>query len=684
MSRWGFHAVTLASGTADAALAAKRELLNRLKANSELTSWTRGCSYRVVDRTELEELVRVAHAEEVEVKRREEKAPEEAARLEKEAEGGDADLAPQTEEGEGETTRVPLTPPLLALAFQRLVSHDKLEFLVHLQTNASTGEGREQQVQTHADEKEAAHSENKKEDSADPVQMPVRVYVLVDYPSSHREVDALLRLGEIGCASQVTDGPEKLPLLPLIDGVVLLADPLGVSAARGRNRSGPTSLLQNPAGKVGGSDQSIEPSIFQTANGIVKVLYEAAQVGGVEWSDFTFTNVTCSTEASVIKQPEDLEQELVNTVEMIAAQKFAFKDWVASTKFSVIPSFQKCESDELFKKYESMLSGVFPGSIATSTVLFSIIEAVATTSSPRTVSFSPCYKNQSDPSQFEEFLEHGDLVACRVASAQLYHEALQAEGDPCFLPQGKHRLDDIERAIWKRSDLPGVGNEGRKAMPRVAELSEPERKVRNTELSTFYTSPRLSCSMVHLTRQLLQVEEMLGSSWRGKLQSRAFFEKLTRAVLPQRIALVLQQNSPDTYSSYYAPTDSLLLAYLPKTAPGRMEVSSWVARDHLGHVFHCLPDSSRMWQHKLGQCILLTTVWCGYIERFEGLYGSQFTITGKRLGYDRGWMGGMVKKALTENKGRNNSSRIRSECFSLLRHLKMILHFIPPRGEESI
>ncbi|KAG6968110.1 hypothetical protein JG688_00005967 [Phytophthora aleatoria] len=121
MSRWGFHAVTLASGTADAALVAKRELLNRLKANSELTSWTRGCSYRVVDRTELEELVRVAHAEEVEVKRREEKAPEEAARLEKEAEGGDADLAPQTEEGEGETTRVPLTPPLLALAFQRLL-----------------------------------------------------------------------------------------------------------------------------------------------------------------------------------------------------------------------------------------------------------------------------------------------------------------------------------------------------------------------------------------------------------------------------------------------------------------------------------------------------------------------------------------------------------------------------------
>ncbi|ETN24247.1 hypothetical protein PPTG_00655 [Phytophthora nicotianae INRA-310] len=572
MRSWSFHAVALTSGTTDAVLAAKRELLNRLKTNSDLTSWTRSCSYRVVDRAELEELVRVAHAEEVESKRREEEALKGAAIMES-GEKGEADPSPHTEAEE--TTRVELTPPLLALAFQRIVGHDKREFLAYQQRGVSSVEEEGQQMQSHTQEKEATLSENKK--------TPARVYLLVDYPSSVLEIDALLRLGEVGSASQVADRPEKLPLLPLIDGVVLLADP---SAAPGRNKSGSTNLLQQPAGKTNGSGPRADPSIFQTANGIVKMLYEASLMGGVEWSDFTFTNVTCSTEASTIKQPDDLEKELVNTVEAIAAQKFAFKDWVGSTKFSVIPSFSDEEgsgSDTLFNTYELMLSGVFPGSVAVSTVLFAMAEAIATTYSSQTASYDPCRRNQSDPSQLEEFLEHGDLVACRVASAQLYHEALQAEGDPCFLPHGKHRLDDIERAMWKRCDLPGVGNGGRKAMPRVAELSEPERSVRNTELATFYTSPRLSCSMVHLTRQLLQVEEMLGSTWREKLQSRAFIENLPRAVLPQRIALVLQQNSPDMYSSYYAPTDSLLLSCLPQTAPGRMQVSSWTARDRVRH-----------------------------------------------------------------------------------------------------
>ncbi|KAG7385966.1 hypothetical protein PHYPSEUDO_000928 [Phytophthora pseudosyringae] len=587
MRRWGFHAVALASGAAEEALAAKRGLLNRVRANEELAGWTRSCSYRVVGRAELEELARVTHAEEVETKRRQEEALGEAVGVEEAGEGDIAVAAASpTEEGEQEeATQVAVTPSLLALAFQRLVSQDKREFLANLQTEAHNAE---------------ANAQNNDRQATDPAQTPARVYLLVEYPFSLPEIDALLRLGEADCASQETDGPEKLTLLPLIDGVVLLADPLGVSPARGRNRSVTTNLPRKSVVKVGGSGPKIsmmETSVFQTANTIVKAFYEASQVGGIEWSDFTFTNMGCSTEASVIKQSEELEQELVDTVEVIAAQKCAFKEWVGAMKFSTIPSFsgdEKGGGDALYYKYESMLSGVFPGSVAVSTVLFAMTAAVAATSSSPTTSSSSSscnssHNNQAGSSHFEEFLEHGDLVARRVAGAQLNHEVLLAEGDPCFLPHGNYRLDDIERAMWRRSDLPGVGNEGRKAMPRVAELSEPERRVRNTELATFYTSPRFSCPMVHLTRQLLQVEEMLGSSWRGKLQSRAFLEKLTRAILPQRIALVLQQNTPDTYSSYYAPTDSLLLACLPKTAPGRMQVSSWVARDHVRHrpAFKC-------------------------------------------------------------------------------------------------
>lgn len=69
----------------------------------------------------------------------------------------------------------------------------------------------------------------------------------------------------------------------------------------------------------------------------------------------------------------------------------------------------------------------------------------------------------------------------------------------------------------------------------------------------------------------------------GRLQSRVFMEYLPRTILPQRIASVLQQNTADIYSSYYPATDSLLMACLPSTAPGRLRSTSWVARDHVRH-----------------------------------------------------------------------------------------------------
>ncbi|KAK1931509.1 hypothetical protein P3T76_012838 [Phytophthora citrophthora] len=556
MRRWGFHAVALTSGSRNEELAAKKELLNRLKADAELSSWARSCSYRVVGRAELEEIVQVTYQEELEVKRHEDKelVIEESVKPE------------DAEQKEEEITRVTVTPSLLALAFQSLVGKEKREFLAYQQTD------------TCAEESGGDTGGKNMGRLGESVQTPARVYLLVDYPCTLLEIDELLRLGEVGS----TIRPEKLPLLPLIDGVVLLADPLDMAAVRARNSTNPT---RKSVVKVGGNASrmsTIEASVFQGANTIVKSFYEAAQVGGLEWSDFTFTNVSCSTEGSGLKPPDVLEQELVTTVESIATQKFSFKDWVGSTKFSVI-SDNEGDSGVLCNAYESVLSGIYPGSVGVGTVLFAIVEAVAMVSPVPTIPVKQPRASQADPHQLEEFLEYGDLVSCRLASAQLCHELLQEEGDPCFIPHGNHRLDDIERAMWKQSDLPGVGNEGRKAMPRVPELSEQERSVRNTELATFYDSPRFSCWMIHLTQQLLEVEEMLGSSWKGKLQPRAFVENLTRAVLPQRIAWVLQQNSPDVCSRYYAATDSLLLAILPKTAPGRMQVSSWAAIDHVRH-----------------------------------------------------------------------------------------------------
>ncbi|KAG1689395.1 hypothetical protein DVH05_002196 [Phytophthora capsici] len=570
MRRWGFHTVALASGSANGELSAKKELVNRLKADAELSSWARSCSYRVVSRVELEEICQVTYAEELEAKRREEKDTEEETSIE----GGTAPVEVEETEEE-EITRIAVTPSLLALAFQRLVSQDKQEFIVYQQTDAQV------------DETGGDTGKRYMGKIGESVQTPARVYLLVDYPTSLSEVDELLRLGEVGS----TIRPERLPLLPLIDGVVLLADPLDVAAGRARN---PTSPARKSVMKVGGNAprmSTIETSVFQGSNTVVKAFYEAAQVGGLEWSDFTFTNVDCSTEMSGIKSPAELEQELITTVESIATQKFYFKDWVGSTKFSVIPD-NEGDSSALCNAYESVLSGVYPGSVGIGTVLFGIVEAVAMVFPVLTTSvkqYRTSLTNQADPQQLEEFLEYGDLVSCRLANAQLYHELLREEGDSCFIPHGNHRLDDVERAMWRQSDLPGVGNGGRKAMPRVPALSEPERFVRNTELATFYDSPRFNCWMIHLTKQLLEVEEMLGNSWKGKLQPRAFIENLTRTVLPQRISWVLQQNSPNVCSRYYAPTDSLLLATLPITAPGRMQVSSWAAVDNVRHrpAFKC-------------------------------------------------------------------------------------------------
>ncbi|GMF34194.1 unnamed protein product [Phytophthora fragariaefolia] len=559
MGRWSFHALALASGAADEELAAKRELLARLRADATLSSWRRRCSWRVVAHAQLEELARATLAEEAAARREEERKQQEAA----EGVAADADAVPEEKD---DAKPLAVTPALLALAFQRLVALDKRECLADEQADAAD-----------VAEDEAA-------------QPPARVYLLVDFPTSLAEINELLRLGEVGGAAQATDGPEKLPLLPLIDGLVLLADP---AATRGRNRSSSTNAPRGRGGSVvkaeEGANASVsvaETTVFQTSNAVVKAFYEAAQFGGIEWSDFTFTNVSCSVDASELKSPEELEREVISTVEAMAAQKIAFKNWVASTRFSVIPTPAGDDivtSGALYKKYESVLEGIYPGSVAVSTVLFAVVEAVSAASSPPMIVSSSSHSDKrADVSSFDEFIDYGDVVGCRFAAAQLSHEALRAEEDPCFLSRGR-RLDDIERAMWRQSDLPGVGNEGRKAMPRMPQLSEPERSVRNTELASFYNSSRFSCWLVHLTRQLLQVEDLLGSAWTGKLQSRAFMENLSRAILPQRIAAILQQNTADLHSSYYPPTDSLLLAYLPNTAPGRIESTSWVARDHVRH-----------------------------------------------------------------------------------------------------
>ncbi|KAL7684862.1 putative sperm-associated antigen 17 [Plasmopara halstedii] len=582
MRCWGFHTVALAHDSAEEAISATKDLLNRLNTNGELTSWSRYCSFRVVDRAELDALAQFFHTEELDTKLREDMALEIASSTN---EYNGVDVNPRVllnSKQIEETTRVAPTPSLLALAFQRLVARDKLEFLAHQHISFDTVEIGEHQMQDFVKMTKNISSESKEK-----AETPARVYLLVDYPSSLIETEELLRLGEVDNILQKADESDNLPLCPLIDGVILIATSMDMlAAARNETLCGVTDHLQPDNGNGGEkiTCTAIDKTVISlTTNAFVKMLYEAAHVGKPEWNDFTFTKMTCSADATNLKNYEDFEREFVSSVKLIAAQKFAFKKWLASTTYSVIPVLSdnaNSGNNWLYRNYEKVLDGVSIASVSVSTVLFAITEAIALGSSSM---ISPIVCQNNNSSRFEEFLEYGDLAACRVASAQLYNEMLQADGNSCFLPYSKCRLDEIEKNMLLRGDLPGVGTNGRIAKLDHANLTQLERSVCDTEIASFLTLPRLNCSMVHRTRQLLQIEDMLGSSWKGLLQARAYSENLARTVLPQRIAQVLRENSSDTYLSYYPHTDSLLLVCHPRIASGRMKVSTWVASDHVRH-----------------------------------------------------------------------------------------------------
>ncbi|TYZ56964.1 hypothetical protein PybrP1_010159 [[Pythium] brassicae (nom. inval.)] len=398
----------------------------------------------------------------------------------------------------------------------------------------------------------------------------------------------------------------ELPLLPLIDGVLLVADPTrGLREGRRKSLAFPDErrksvsqrqILSAMAAAAAAASTAVDEaigsaaaaqSVFQTANPLVRESYEAASVGGLEWSDFVFADIPCCAAATEPKGAADLAKELLASAETLAAHKYEFKRWVSATTMVRIPTAQPPTSGDasaMMERYGRILSGVYGASVGVSTVLFAMTEAVATAldESDESPSDSDSTSNQS---YVEEFIVHGDSTARRLAvSYATFVKETGAIGDavgsvdPCSV-LGR-RIDEVERDMWARSDLPGVGNGGRKGMPVTPSLSPTARSIQDTELRAF--SP-FDVAQVHLTRQVQQLEDVLGESWKGKLQSsRCFVEELDRTVLPQRLAQILG-NFPTTYKTYYAATDALVLATLAATAPGRFRTVSWSAKDCVRH-----------------------------------------------------------------------------------------------------
>lgn len=627
---WGFQAMLVTSGGSKLEVTAARELLRLVASEPRLASWVRATSFRVVTRADVEAAARaVALEASVTAVHSTESRSEEPAAADSDTAGDDGGGSTDVESPDAVAAlavsssaallaemEVEMTPRVLADAFQRLVQLDRdahaaarMQLATHADASDDNGDARVTAADTTAPA--SAHASEADAPPAGPLAdfagavhgdsttAPARIYLLDQYPASLAEMQVLLHTGEAGCAFQ-----GELPLLPLIDGVLLVADPtkelregrrksVGLADERRKSVSQRQILSTIAANATAvtaseeaiGSAAAMQP-VFLTTNALVRGCYEASSAGGLEWSDFVFADVPCSAAAKEPKGVAELAKELLTSAETLAAHKYEFKHWVSATKMIPIPTTQPTDSDDdasaMLKNYEQILRGVYEASVGASVVLFAMKEAVGFTLDGTGETCSD-EANHSNQSYIEEFITHGDTAALRLAVAYATFMKEQAEADvapmdPCSMLG--QRIDEVEKEMWALSDLPGVGNAGRKGMPVQPSLTCTERSVQDTEFRGF--SP-FDVAQVHLTRQVQQFEDILGESWKGKLQrTRCFVEELDRSILPQRLAQILG-NFPAMYKAYYAATDSLLVATLAATAPGRFRTANWSAWDHVRH-----------------------------------------------------------------------------------------------------
>ncbi|DBA04202.1 TPA: hypothetical protein N0F65_004310 [Lagenidium giganteum] len=570
--QWSFHTMMFSSGVTETEVRAKSEIVDAIMADTELCSWTRQTSYRVVQRVEIESVARQTEAEELALL-----SPDPAQATQPVVRHPGAPQPP--------VEPPPVTPEAMALAVQKMLSDDHRSFLefVHAESQGTTSRENDEALVGSASQHPLTHPVEIREEP------PTRIYLLVDYPASSSEAQQLLLLGEVGAKAAVD---VDIPLLPLLDGVLLLVDPTrdlrerrrSVSGGDDRRKSGMVRRLDLDA--TGKPLEEISPAAtltaFQTANDSVKDLYEAMNVGGMEWNDFVFAELHCSYPGKEIKETQDLTQEILESMEALAAQKFAFKQWISTTKMISIPALDADHpSGPTNKAYQNLLQQNFSESISVSTILEAMVDAVVLASKERlSVQLDKPAELANNQQYMEEFLDFGDIASVRLARAYASFVSLPKEKqvkEPLYY-RGR-RIDEIEKTHLAQSDLIGVGNNGRKGMPRVATYSAAERSIQDTELAAFSSVP---ISHVHLTRQLLTFEHLLGSSWKDKLWRRQFSEELSRTVFPQRLASLIRL-APAVHKEYHEATDSLLLALITPTAPGRFRFQTWGARDCVRH-----------------------------------------------------------------------------------------------------
>ncbi|ETW08846.1 hypothetical protein, variant [Aphanomyces invadans] len=483
---------------------------------------------------------------------------------------------------------------------------------------------------------------------------PSHIYVFVDYPASVAEVKSLVAFK----ASPESIAMKRPPTLTsLIDGVVLMtvasakdeprrqsivnsaaleaakdivqaaaAPPVAATpapkpaAAKAKGKKDSLAPPSQPvpvvdvspvvvAAPPSDSHQSANLADVGDINRLFKELQAAGQVGGLEWTDFSFDVVDCGDGVAGEAKPlAMLTRELKTLLANLAVDKLLFKTWLSSIQIIPVPTqdaLPEKQMDALKQTYADILDVLYEPSVGVSAIVYAMTETVVKsfvkpaqppplpTSSKKKAAppagepkessaLSPLPKPVANPTahSFPPFIEYGDVSSVRLARAVYQYSSkhpLMRSGEPRVL-LGRP-LDDLEKSLWLLNDLPGVGHGGRKGMPVVPTKSFVERSIDDTELMQFHS---LSIADVHYTRKMMEFETMLGPKWQGKLRSRTFHEHLAPHVLPQRLSALIGLNVR-LIKRYYAADDTLLLAGHVETPQGRTSIASWSAADSVRH-----------------------------------------------------------------------------------------------------
>jgi hypothetical protein len=115
-------------------------------------------------------------------------------------------------------------------------------------------------------------------------------------------------------------------------------------------------------------------------NRFYKEIHMAAQVGGLEWTDFSFDVVDCGDGAGGDAKPMAvLTKELKTLLANLAVDKLVFKTWLSTVQIIPVPTenaLPETQMDALRVAYADMLDILYEPSVGVSAIVYAMAETV--------------------------------------------------------------------------------------------------------------------------------------------------------------------------------------------------------------------------------------------------------------------------------------------------------------------